>query len=75
MKGRDNRCCMDSYSQLDDQEILARAQDDPRAFAVLIQRHQAFVFGAAFRDSDIEVQAFRIQKLDDVRRRMKSRTE
>jgi len=32
-------------------------------------------FGAAFRDSDIEVQAFRIQKLDDVRRRMKSRTE
>lgn len=40
---------MDSHSQLDDHEILARAQDDPRAFAVLIERHQAFVFGAAFR--------------------------
>lgn len=40
---------MNAYPQLQDHELLARAQDDPQAFAVLIQRHQAFVFGAAFR--------------------------
>lgn len=34
---------------LGDADLLERASSDDRAFAVLVERHQAFVFGAAFR--------------------------
>lgn len=37
------------FEELGDSELLARSSVEPQAFAELVRRHQAFVFGAAFR--------------------------
>jgi RNA polymerase sigma-70 factor (ECF subfamily) len=36
-------------AEMSDSELLAASQSDPDAFGELVSRHQAFVFGAAFR--------------------------
>ncbi|GIU91867.1 MAG: RNA polymerase sigma-H factor [Acidimicrobiia bacterium] len=37
------------WSTLDDAALLRASRDDPEAFGELVRRHQAVVFGAAFR--------------------------
>ena len=39
----------DEFEDLEDADLLAMSTGQPAAFAELIRRHQAFVFGAAFR--------------------------
>ncbi len=40
---------MPSYVDMADDQLLEVAADDPRAFGVIVERHQGFVFGAALR--------------------------